>query len=263
MINAASGKDISNYITYSSARISLASRVDNRGVCIYAADYQTGEPIRSADIDLKKNGKPVVSCKGFAFDGFTPLPEDMAAKMNGDTYYTMECSFVGKDGFLRKSEELSIGRWNPEKDSSSAASRMQRRGEIFTDRGAYNPGDTVDFKALIYFTDGINAAKVSPAGAKYKVILVNAEGRDVESVDLTTNEFGSMSGWFVLPKGERNGDFEIRVANDAGTAASKSIRVDEFVLPTFDVTFDDIDKQYFPGDEVVVTGSGHLEIGPD
>ncbi len=263
MINAVSGKDISNYITYSSSRISLASRMDSRGICIYAADYQTGEPIRSADIDLKKNGKPVVSCKGFAFDGFTPLPEDMAAKMNGDTYYTMECSFVGKDGFLRKSEELSIGRWSPEKvSSSSAGTRMQRRGEIFTDRGAYNPGDTVDFKALIYFTDGINAAEVSPAGEKYKVVLVNAEGRDVESVDLTTNEFGSMSGWFVLPKGERNGDFTIRVITDSETAVSKSIRVDEFVLPTFDVAFDDIDKQYFPGDEVVVTGkvtsySGH------
>lgn len=263
MINAASGKDISNYITYSSARISLASRVDNRGVCVYAADYQTGEPIRSADIDLKKNGKPVVSCKGFAFDGFTPLPEDMADKMNGDTYYTMECSFVGKDGFLRKSEELSIGRWSPEKvSSSSAGTRMQRRGEIFTDRGAYNPGDTVDFKVLIYFTDGINAAEVSPAGAKYKVVLVNAEGRDVESVDLITNDFGSMSGWFVLPEGERNGDFTIRVVTDSETAVSKSIRVDEFVLPTFDVAFDDIDKQYFPGDEVVVTGkvtsySGH------
>lgn len=263
MINAASGKDISNYITYSSARISLASRVDNRGVCIYAADYQTGEPIRSADIDLKKNGKPVVSCKGFVFDGFTQLPEDMAAKMKGDTYYTMECSFVGKDGFLRKSEELSIGRWSPEKvSSSSAGTRMQRRGEIFTDRGAYNPGDTVDFKVLIYFTDGINAAEVSPAGAKYKVVLVNAEGRDVESVDLITNDFGSMSGWFVLPEGERNGDFTIRVVTDSETAVSKSIRVDEFVLPTFDVAFDDIDKQYFPGDEVVVTGkvtsySGH------
>lgn len=263
MINAASGKDISNYITYSSARISLASRVDNRGICIYAADYQTGEPIRSADIDLKKNGKPVVSCKGFVFDGFTPLPEDMATKIKGDTYYTMECSFVGKDGFLRKSEELSIGRWSPEKvSSSSAGTRMQRRGEIFTDRGAYNPGDTVDFKVLIYFTDGINAAEVSPAGAKYKVVLVNAEGRDVESVDLITNDFGSMSGWFVLPKGERNGDFTIRVITDSETAVSKSIRVDEFVLPTFDVAFDDIDKQYFPGDEVVVTGkvtsySGH------
>lgn len=176
------------------------------------------------------------------------------------------------------------------KDSSKAASRMQRRGEIFTDRGAYNPGDTVDFKALIYFTDGINVAKVSPAGEKYKVVLVNAEGRDVESVDLTTNEFGSMSGWFVLPRGERNGDFTIRVLTDSETAVSKSIRVDEFVLPTFDVTFGDIDKQYFPGDEVVVTGkvtsysghpvasgkavyevgtywnnvgSGPLEIGPD
>lgn len=263
MINAASGKDISNYIVFSSSRISLASRRDSRGICIYAADYQTGEPIRSADIDLKKNGKPVVSCKGFAFDGFTPLPEYMAAKMNGDTYYTMECSFVGKDGFLRKSEELSIGRWSPEKvSSSSAGTRMQRRGEIFTDRGAYNPGDTVDFKVLIYFTDGINAAEVSPAGAKYKVVLVNAEGRDVESVDLITNDFGSMSGWFVLPKGERNGDFTIRVVTDSETAVSKSIRVDEFVLPTFDVAFDDIDKQYFPGDEVVVTGkvtsySGH------
>lgn len=291
MINAVSGRDISNYITYSSSRISLASRADNRGICIYAADYHTGEPIRSADIDLKKNGKSVVFRKGFAFDGFTPLPEDMAAKIKGDTYYTLECSFVGKDGLLRKSEELSIGRWNPEKvSSSSVGTRMQRRGEIFTDRGAYNPGDTVDFKVLIYFTDGINAAKVSPAGAKYKVVLVNAEGRDVESVDLTTNEFGSMSGWFVLPKGERNGDFTIRVVTDSETAVSKSIRVDEFVLPTFDVTFDDIDKQYFPGDEVVVTGkvtsysghpvasgkavyevgtywnnvgSGPLEIGPD
>ena len=90
MINAASGKDISNYITYSSTRISLASRVDNRGICIYAADYQTGEPIRSADIDLKKNGKPVVSCKGFAFDGFTPLPEYMAAKIKGDTRCSAE-----------------------------------------------------------------------------------------------------------------------------------------------------------------------------
>ena len=289
MINAVSGKDISNYITYSSSRISLASRADNRGICIYAADYQTGEPIRSADIDLRKNGKSVVSRKGFAFDGFTPLPEEMAAKMK-DAYYTLVCSYVGKDGFLRRSEDMSIGRWSPEKDSSKAASRMQRRGEIFTDRGAYNPGDTVDFKALIYFTDGINVAKVSPAGAKYKVVLVNAEGRDVESVDLTTNEFGSMSGWFVLPKGERNGDFTIRVVMDSETAVSKSIRVDEFVLPTFDVTFDDIDKQYFPGDEVVVTGkvtsysghpvasdkavyevgtywnnvgSGPLEIGPD
>ena len=290
MINAVSGKDISNYITYSSSRISLASRADNRGICIYAADYQTGEPIRSADIDIKKNGKPVVSCKGFVFDGFTPLPEDMAAKMTDDTYYTMECSYVGKDGFLRRSEDVSIGRWSPEKDSSKAASRMQRRGEIFTDRGAYNPGDTVDFKALIYFTDGINSAAVSPAGEKYKVVLANAEGRDVESVDLITNEFGSMSGWFVLPKDERNGDFTIRVVTDSETAVSKSIRVDEFVLPTFDVTFDDIDKQYFPGDEVVVTGkvtsysghpvasgkavyevgtywnnvgSGPLEIGPD
>ena len=289
MINAVSGKDISNYITYSSSRISLASRADNRGICIYAADYQTGEPIRSADIDLRKNGKSVVSRKGFAFDGFTPLPEEMAAKMK-DAYYTLVCSYVGNDGFLRRSEDMSIGRWSPEKDSSKAASRMQRRGEIFTDRGAYNPGDTVDFKALIYFTDGINVAKVSPAGAKYKVVLVNAEGRDVESVDLTTNEFGSMSGWFVLPKGERNGDFTIRVVTDSETAVSKSIRVDEFVLPTFDVTFDDIDKQYFPGDEVVVTGkvtsysghpvasgkavyevgtywnnvgSGPLEIGPD
>ena len=91
MINAVSGKDISNYITYSSSRISLASRADNRGICIYAADYQTGEPIRSADIDLRKNGKSVVSRKGFAIDGFTPLPEEMAAKMK-DAYYTLVCS---------------------------------------------------------------------------------------------------------------------------------------------------------------------------
>ena len=64
-----------------------------------------------------------------------------------------------------------------ETEEATVEDNRHRACNIFTDRGAYNPGDTVDFKAVIYYTDYVNSAEVSPAAAKYKVLLVNAEDK--------------------------------------------------------------------------------------
>lgn len=68
-IKAVSGKE-EDYITFQSRRISFAARTENRGICVYAADYETGEPIRKADIELRKSGKTVSVYKDFNFKGF-------------------------------------------------------------------------------------------------------------------------------------------------------------------------------------------------
>lgn len=265
VIEAVSGKN-SNMTTYESYRISVALRTDSRGLCLYAADHESGKPIEAADISLEKKGKQVSVYKGLKFDGFTPLPEAVTSGIKGDAYYAVSCSYVDADGFLRKSRSISVNGRDVQSDDSAVEKRVRWRAcDIYTDRGAYNPGDTVDFKAVIYYTDYLSSAEVSPAAAKYKVLLVDAEGNEVESLSLQTNDFGSIAGRFVIPRDRRNGYYTIRVVTDPEISSgsfSRSIRVDEFVLPTFDLTFDNAARQYLPGDEVTVTGkvvsySGH------
>lgn len=247
---------------YGSHRISVASRTDSRGKCIYAAGWKSGKPLECADLQLYKNGKVIASCAGFKFDGFTPLPQEFVSVMKANVYYTLTCSYKGEDGFMRKSEQLSLNSWYNMVDSGDDA-KVRLCGEIFTDKSAYNPGETLEFKVLLYNIEGRNNARVAPQGTECKVVLKDAQDNEVSSQLLTTNEFGSLAGKFALPKGLRNGYWYVNVLTGGKKLLTvKPVRVDEFVLPTFDLEFDKTETLFFPGDEVAVSGrvrslSGH------
>lgn len=254
VIVAKNGKCVSSR-RYGSHRISVASRTDGRGKCIYAAGWKSGKPLESADLQLYKNGKVIASCADFKFDGFTPLPQEFVSVMKDNVYYTLTCSYKGEDGFLRKSEQLSLNSWYNTVDSGDD-SKVRLCGEIFTDKSAYNPGETLEFKVLLYNIEGRNNARVAPQGTECKVVLKDAQDNEVSSQLLTTNEFGSLSGKFALPKGLRNGYWYVNVLTGGKKLLTvKPVRVDEFVLPTFDLEFDKTETLFFPGDEVAVSGS--------
>lgn len=261
VIVAKNGKCVSSR-RYGSHRISVASRTDSRGKCIYAAGWKSGKPLECADLQLYKNGKVIASCAGFKFDGFTPLPQEFVSVMKDNVYYTLTCSYKGEDGFLRKSEQLSLNSWYNTVDSRDD-SKARLCGEVFTDKSAYNPGETLEFKVLLYNIEGRNNARVAPQGTECKVVLKDAQDNEVSSQLLTTNEFGSLAGKFALPKGLRNGYWYVNVLIGGKKLLTvKPVRVDEFVLPTFDLEFDKTETLFFPGDEVAVSGhvrslSGH------
>lgn len=261
VIVAKNGKCVSSR-RFGSHRISVASRTDSRGKCIYAAGWKSGKPLESADLQLYKNGKVIASCADFKFDGFTPLPQEFVSVMKDNVYYTLTCSYKGEDGFLRKSEQLSLNSWYNTVDSGDD-SKVRLCGEVFTDKSAYNPGETLEFKVLLYNIEGRNKAHVAPQGTECKVVLKDAQDNEVSSQLLTTNEFGSLSGKFALPKGLRNGYWYVNVLTGGKKLLTvKPVRVDEFVLPTFDLEFDKTETLFFPGDEVAVSGrvrslSGH------
>lgn len=261
IIVAKNGKCVSSR-RYGSHRISVASRTDSRGKCIYAAGWKSGKPLECADLQLYKNGKVIASCADFKFDGFTPLPQEFVSVMKDNVYYTLTCSYKGEDGFLRKSEQLSLNSWYNTVDPGDD-SKARLCGEIFTDKSAYNPGETLEFKVLLYNIEGRNNARVAPQGTECKVVLKDAQDNEVSSQLLTTNEFGSLAGKFALPKGLRNGYWYVNVLTGGKKLLTvKPVRVDEFVLPTFDLEFDKTETLFFPGDEVAVSGhvrslSGH------
>ena len=174
----------------------------------------------------------------------------------------MECSYTDNDGLKKSSRRISWSNWRFDRPESS---REELDGEIFTDRRAYNPGDKAEFKAIFFRTDYQNSASVVPEGKSVEVSMFDSENNLVEKKVLITNEFGSVAGSFDIPSGVRNGMFSIEAKLGNGSV-SGTFRVDEFVLPAFDLEFDETDRIYLPGDNLVFSGklvsySGHSLSG--
>lgn len=246
---AVNGK-LSDQAGYTQLTLSLATRLDSRGHCVYVADYASGKPLSSATIVLKKGDKKVASAK-MNLDGFTPLPKSLAKYLKKDDVYYQLVAEYGN----RLSPWVGIDEyWSTDPDTGPHCN-------LYLDRGAYNPGDTLQFKAVMYEGDPMLKLGVC-ADKKLKIKLFDSEGNELESLEKRTSTFGSVSGSFVLPKGLRNGMFRLSVEG----YTSKYFRVDEFVLPSFDLSFDKWEKLYLPGDEVPISGrltsySGHKLTG--
>ncbi|KMQ68829.1 hypothetical protein ACM39_05965 [Chryseobacterium sp. FH2] len=139
---------------------------------------------------------------------------------------------------------------SPNKETRTAA-------QIFTDRAIYRPGQTVYFKVINIKIDKEIESVVS--GLKQKITLKDANYQDVTSQDFTTNEFGSYHGSFVLPKGKLNGRFTLQT--DGGTGGYKSVNVEEYKRPKFEVTFQPVKEEYKYGQIIELKGKALMFSG--
>ena len=248
---------------YEQYRYSLAVRSESDGIRVYAADFRTGKPLERARLILRL-GDQVKAEEEVVFDGFTPLPKGMQAIVGASPrkYHTLECRTTTPGGLLLRSRNVSVR-------NSTAPSETKGqdavRCNVYRDRGAYNPGDTLSFKAVLFKGDLVEKVSVMP-GEKVEVVLRDSEGNELERKKLKTNDFGSVAGEFFLPVDLRNGYFSIAVLRGNREVGGDSFRVDEFVLPTFTLDFEKNDRLYLPGDTVEVRGrvsawSGHTLTG--
>ena len=117
---------------------------------------------------------------------------------------------------------------------------------LFTDRPIYRPGQTVFYKGVfLKYEEGVNT--ILP-GQSVAVTFKDFNRKQVDSLDVTTNEYGTFQGSFAIPAGRLNGRMEINT--EYGSAY---INVEEYKRPTFEVLFDK-DKQYKLNDSVQVKG---------
>ena len=125
---------------------------------------------------------------------------------------------------------------------------VQQRINVFTDRAIYRPGQTVYFKAIAYEL-GKNKQEVT-AGKKIRFELINVNGESINEVNLTTNEFGSASGTFILPSDGLNGSYHIL----ANKMPYTNFLVEEYKRPNFEVTVTEPDNEISFGEAVTLHG---------
>ncbi|MCI1640596.1 MAG: MG2 domain-containing protein [Bacteroidales bacterium] len=251
-INAISGS-VSGSLAYEKHTISLAVRNDNGEPAVYAADYITGKPVSACDISLYEGGNLLALVKNLDFtDGFAGIPGfDSLRTGLKSSFCSVKCSYKDNEGYYHDSKTVAF--YCGQAADSKKALFPKISCNIYKDRGIYKPGDTVKFKAVLFSRDSMEKAQVLPAGKEVKALLWGPGNEILDSLVLSTNDFGSAAGTFVLPSGLKNGWFYIEMKY-GGESSRSWLRVDDVELPSFYVKFDHPDDLYLPGDTVKVKG---------
>ena len=145
---------------------------------------------------------------------------------------------------------LSRTRYYEKKDNET-------KYQVYTDRAIYRPGQKVHASAISYTVKKGLDASVPGKSMELKFVLSDANWKQVAEQKVTTDEYGTASVDFELPKEGKAGQYSISVN---GTA-SEYFRVEEYKRPTFEITFPKVNEKYNWGDTVVVKASAKTYAG--
>ena len=128
----------------------------------------------------------------------------------------------------------------------------EKKTFFFTDRSIYRPGQTVYFKALYVTTHSSTKKSLICPNHSNEIRLMDPNGQIVKRLQLTTNNFGTIQGNFILPEGLLNGQFHLY---DSATGSSAYIRVEEYKRPKFIAEIKKPEGLYRLNDSIRVTGT--------
>ena len=219
----------------------------HRYVVVNATD---GQPIAGAKIELydqrydfkTKKDKRLVHAR-------------LTTDENGEAYFKNVDGEVlistNNDKFMpAKYIYLSRTRYYEQKDNET-------KYQVCTDRSIYRPGQKVHVTAISYIVKKGLDASVPGKSKELKFILRDTNWKQVAEQKATTDEYGTASVDFELPKEGQTGMYHVSV-NDQ---ANRFFRVEEYKRPTFEITFPKVNEKYNWGDTVVVKASAKTYAG--
>lgn len=212
------------------------------GYEIFVVDRSSGKPLKDVTVKVYSNvyNKPEELLSTLKTDELgRAVYTDTRTTDNNGIAYKMK---LGADSCLNKMTVHNQNyKWNVDNRASSDVLPVTT---VLADRAIYRPGQTVYFKAITIDKD----SKVVP-NKNVTAKLFNANREIIDEKELRTNEFGSVFDSFILPQSGLLGSYSIEV--DQGSVYFK---VEEYKRPTFEVTFDKVEKTYTFGEEVTIKG---------
>ena len=208
-------------------------------------DRITGKPAPKKQIQVYKPGgstdKPTYT-----------LLKTLTTDANGQVKYSGERQFL----YRLANEPVFYGqnlyRYN---DPRESIEREITSTKIFTDRGIYRPGQTVYFKGIVS-TSYQKQVKVLP-GREVTIRLHDANGQEIQSLKLKTNDFGSVHGEFILPASALTGSFSLQTS----LSGYQHFLVEEYKRPRFQVEIEKPQLSYQLNDSVQVSGKAEAFSG--
>lgn len=219
--NAVIPNQTPSVLTVSAIDIMMVNRI-NGDYFLMVVDTDSSKPIEGATVTVRKDedGKIVKSLRTDA-NGYA-----MLNSLNDYGYYYFQ-AIVGND------HSRSLSTWL---NYASTEGNRHLKASVFTDRGVYRPGETVNF-AVAAYVSGMRFLETAKKKS-LTVELQNTADETIASQTLQTDEFGRVSGSFTLPTDGLTGTFQLVVVSGDMPVVWRNIEVSEYKAPTFFIEID-------------------------
>lgn len=246
------------YETITVSNITALASQDDKKVIFQVVDRKTGKPLENVSITLL-NQTIITDKNGLA----TYLKEN-----NNRNYSLIE--------FTTENDSLLLNnRYSNYYNDYATQENEKAKGKVdfYLDRAIYRPGQTVYYKGIAFRKELDKTSIV--AKTTFQITIQEPNGAVFKDFDVVTNEYGSFSGEFMLPKSGLTGNFRMKAEKPDTNKnfvfvqthdqhqfwdtikfvdSEISFRVEEYKRPKFEVRFDAVKKEYQVNKNVNITG---------
>lgn len=200
--------------------LTLSSAAEGGNTWLYVADARDMAPVEGAAVQLYKRTRNTWT----ATQKLTTDRNGRIIVPQGDWK-----AVVTAGGSTINSQLYVYPHEKTRKDTRCLAS-------VFTDLPVYHPGDTLGF-AVVGWEVADNRLSLS-RNVACKITLLDANGRETTSTELTLDDSGRASGRLAVPRSGLLGHFTLRAERNGTYAGSTSLQVADYRQPTFFVQLD-------------------------
>jgi hypothetical protein len=203
----------------------VVAKTDGRKVVLFVADAETGAAKPGADVAL------------FTHTSSSGGPRKLTGRTNADGVATFELERT-TDSMYAWTKSGSSYAFTRAGNAWSASWSREQLAYVQTDRPLYKPGETVGFKVYLRTREGGPSSPL--ANKAFTLRVTDVQGKQVVDEHLTTNEFGTATLTFSLPKNAPLGAWQMYVyANDVSYRQDqRTFRVEEYKPPESTVSIE-------------------------
>lgn len=229
---------VRNICVSSLSLITSGFRSDKKATRLYVVDGRTQKPVEGVTVRFYKDNESGLLSTGVTnAEGFCPLPEG------------------GRLVYVSKGSDA---KWDRVYFVAGAPREVRVRAfaNILTDLSIYRPGDKVGFSLTGWTQKGHENTLLK--NSRVRIILRDANHKDVDTLTLTTDGYGRCNGSFTLPENGLQGRFmlysEFEGYKDS-TIGMTGFQVQDYKAPGFFVSLkSDSGSSYTVGDVVKFPG---------
>lgn len=186
--------------------LGITAKIADEGSVVWVTRLSSGLPVKDATVEIYRKG----GVRTYQADsqGIARIPAGDLVLEKESWDYREEAVLVARSGgdwtYEAMIDRVPSWRFGVPTD---LAPRLRRYGMIFTDRGVYRPGDTVEVKGIVR-----SAVRMGNAVVKDEpldVVLRSPRGDVVETRRVTTNDFGTFALKLRVPATAGLGGFSL------------------------------------------------------
>lgn len=240
--------------TLSRYSYAMAYRKADAGFGFFATNAKTGMPLKEVEFVLSEDDKVVRTANVKTIDGFTPIPESIAAEYKPGKH---EVYVRGKDaaGLMRRSPDLYYYEYNHGNEDVY-------NGGIYLNTATFRFGDVIKCKIIAFKCLKDGSYELLKEGEELDVTISDPSWEELVDTTVTITNLGSAAVELRLPEDAKSGRYTVRADYNKYVVANGYFYYGDYVLPSYECKFEEQKKAVFPGDTVHVKGtlqsySGH------